>query len=124
MPGWLLVAFGGAIGSVVRYWTMDWVARRTGLLFPYGTLAVNVAGSLAMGALIGLLVHYTPPQAGNLRLFVAVGILGGFTTFSAFSLDTVSLIERGQWSAAALYIALSIMLCIAATFIGLAIVRG
>lgn len=124
MPSWLLIFLGGGTGSVFRFYVMGWVAQRAGLAFPYGTLTVNILGSVAMGLFIGWLARYAPPNAHDLRTLIAVGFLGGFTTFSAFSLDTVSLIERGQWGAAALYIALSIILCVGGLFAGLLLTRG
>lgn len=124
MPAWLLVFIGGGVGSVSRYWLSGAVARWLGLAFPYGTLAVNLLGSAAMGLLIGWLAKQLPEQAQQLRTLLAVGFLGGFTTFSAFSLDTVTLIERGQMGTAALYVALSIILCVGGLFAGLAVTRG
>lgn len=124
MPAWLLVFIGGGAGSVSRYLLSGAVTRGLGLAFPYGTLAVNLLGSAAMGLLIGWLARQMPEQAQQLRTLLAVGFLGGFTTFSAFSLDTVTLIERGQWSLAALYVALSIVLCVGGLFAGLAVTRG
>jgi fluoride exporter len=124
MPAWMLVALGGALGSVARYKMMGWVTQRTNLLFPYGTFAVNIAGSFAVGLLAGWLAHNTLQNGQAVRTFLVVGFLGGFTTFSAFSLDTVTLIERGQWGITGLYIALSVILCIAGTFAGFAVMRG
>lgn len=124
MPAWLLVFLGGGIGAVFRFYVMGWVAQRTNLVFPYGTLTVNILGSVAMGLLVGWLARYCPPNAQDLRTLIAVGFLGGFTTFSAFSLDTVTLIERGQWGAAAVYTALSIILCVGGLFAGLYLTRG
>jgi multicomponent K+:H+ antiporter subunit D len=85
---------------------------------------VNLVGSLAMGLLIGWLARSLPAWAAEARLFVAVGVLGGFTTFSAFSLDTITLIERGAWDQAGLYILLSVVLCLAGLYCGLLMTRG
>lgn len=114
MPGILYVAAGGAIGAVGR-WLLS-------AALPHGTLSVNIIGSLLMGVLIGLLARYGD-GAANLRLFLAVGVLGGFTTFSAFSLEAVSMIERGEWAATAVYIASSVVLSIAGLFGGLWLIR-
>lgn len=120
---WLYVALGGAFGAVSRYGFMSVIGRRLGDAFPYGTLAVNVLGSFAMGALVALLARYLPPVQHEIRSFVAVGFLGAFTTFSAFSLDVVVLYERGQWGAALAYIALSVTACVAALALALYLFR-
>ncbi|MGB1540222.1 MAG: fluoride efflux transporter CrcB [Rickettsiales bacterium] len=115
----LMVALGGAVGASARYLAMAAIGRRLGDGFPYGTLAVNVLGSLAMGLLVGALARFLPENSHEIRTFVAVGVLGSFTTFSTFSLDVVTLIERGQISAALGYIALSLVACVAGLAIGL-----
>ncbi|MGP1356939.1 fluoride efflux transporter CrcB [Roseicyclus sp.] len=118
----LQVALGGAIGAVLRYATGVGLVRLFGQTpFPLGVLTVNVIGSLAMGLFIGLaaqrgLAHLSP--------FVATGILGGFTTFSAFSLEAVTLWERGALGLAALYVTANVVLSIAALFAGLALSRS
>lgn len=116
------VAIGGAAGAVARHALGLGVARLwPGLGWPVATLAVNVLGGLAMGLLIGWL-----DQAGGderLRLLLGVGLLGGFTTFSAFSLETVQLIERRDGLAAGLYVALSVVLSVAAVMLGLWLMR-
>lgn len=124
MPAWLLVFIGGGTGAVGRYLVSGAVGRWLGISFPYGTLAVNLLGSAAMGLLIGWLAQTQLSHAPQLRTLLAVGFLGGFTTFSAFSLETVMLFERGQWGAAALYVALSIVLCVGGLVAGLAVTRG
>jgi CrcB protein len=121
-PAVLQVALGGAIGASLRYLAGLWAVRLVGHTpFPVAILAVNVVGCLAMGLFIGAaaqrgLTHLSP--------FVATGILGGFTTFSAFSLEAVTLWERGDLAAAALYVTLSVVLSILALFAGLWIARG
>lgn len=120
---WLYIALGGAGGAVSRYWLMSAVGRRWGDMFPYGTLLTNVLGSFAMGALVALLARYLPPHQHEIRAFVAVGFLGAFTTFSTFSLDVITLYERGQWGAACAYMALSLIACVAALAAGLYIFR-
>jgi CrcB protein len=118
----LLVAVGGAIGSVCRYLVAVGAMRLFGPDFPWGTLAVNVAGSLLMGMFVEMLaLRFDGSQA--LRLFVAVGFLGGFTTLSSFSLDAYVLWERGAVAAAAGYVAASLVLSLAGLVAGLSIVR-
>jgi CrcB protein len=115
----LLVALGGAVGAVARYGVGVWSLRRFGGGWPVGTLAVNVVGGLLMGALAGWLALRGGEGAERWRLLLGVGVLGGFTTFSAFSLETALLLERGRWSAACLYMAASVVLSVAALFAGL-----
>jgi CrcB protein len=118
----LQVALGGAIGAVLRHATGVGLGRVFGpTSFPLGVLTVNVVGSFAMGLFVGLaaqrgLAHLSP--------FVATGILGGFTTFSAFSLEAVTLWERGAPGLAALYVTANVVLSIAALFAGLALSRS
>lgn len=116
------VALGGAIGAVLRYVTGIGLVRMFGhTAMPLGVLTVNVAGSLAMGLFIGLAAHrgFT-----HLSPFVATGILGGFTTFSAFSLEAVTLYERGAVGLAAFYVLANVVFSIAALFAGLALSRS
>ncbi len=120
----LLVAAGGAIGASCRHLFGMVAMRLFGTGFPYGTLGVNILGSFMMGALIAWLAFRAEGAGQDLRLFVATGVLGGFTTFSAFSLETVLLWERGEAGLAALYIALSVMLSVAGLAGGLALVRS
>jgi len=119
----LLVALGGAFGSICRYLVGVGAGRLLGSDFPFGTMIVNVVGSFVMGLFIELLaVKFDGSE--SLRLFVAVGILGGFTTLSSFSLDSVVLFERGAIGAAALYVGGSIVLSLAALVAGLHFVRA
>jgi CrcB protein len=118
----LAVALGGAVGAVLRYKTVGWVAHLMGHGFPWGTLVVNVVGSFAMGALIEL-GALKLNLSGEMRAFLAVGLLGAFTTFSTFSLDVATLWERGAVMATGAYIAASVALSILALFAGLAFVR-
>ena len=115
------VALGGAIGSALRYLTNLAALRLLGTGFPWGTAVVNVVGSFAMGLLAVLLLERT----GNSRLapFLMTGVLGGFTTFSAFSLDALRLVEEGHMDSAVYYIAGSVALSIAALMIGMALAR-
>lgn len=124
MQAFLLVGAGGAIGSMARYGMSVLVGRFWTAGFPLATLLVNIVGSLLMGVLIGVLARTTPQMSSEIRLFVAVGVLGGFTTFSSFSLDTIVLIERGALAQALLYVALSVVICLAGLYLGLLITRG
>lgn len=119
----LLVALGGAVGSVCRYLVGVGALRLMGPSFPWGTLAVNVAGSFAIGILAELIVARFGASA-ELRLLLITGFLGGFTTFSAFALDAVTLIERGASLAAATYLILSIGASIAAAIAGIGLMRS
>ncbi len=121
--GYVIVFFGGGLGAALRHGVNMFAARLLGTAFPYGTLFINVVGSLAMG----LIAEYLALKAGlpqRWRLFLMTGILGGFTTFSAFSLESALLYERGQLMLAAVYVVASVVLAIAALFAGLAIVRA
>lgn len=118
----LLAACGGAIGAAGRFLVGVGATRTFGVAFPWGTLIVNVLGSLAMGLLVGFLSTRLVASE-SLRVFLAVGVLGGFTTFSAFSLDFVALVERKAHGAAALYAGGSVCLSIAALLCGLWLAR-
>jgi len=119
MNAYLLVGIGGALGSVARYGSGVLVGKAWTSSFPLATLLINIIGSLAMGLLVGYLARTTPAWQADARLFVAVGVLGGFTTFSAFSLDTIAMIERGEIGLALLYVLLSVVVAIAALYAGL-----
>ena len=123
MNPYLLVAIGGALGSMARYGTGVLVGQAWSASFPLGTMLINIVGSLAMGLLIGYLVRTTPAWQADARLFVAVGVLGGFTTFSSFSLDAVSMLERGELGLALFYVLGSVIIGIAALFAGLVVMR-
>ncbi len=122
MQALLAVAAGGMIGSVARYLVGIQATRWFGHGFPYGTLAVNILGSFAMGVLVELMALAWNASLPA-RLFLTVGVLGGFTTFSSFSLDVVVLFERKAWLACALYLAASVTVSILALFAGLALMR-
>jgi CrcB protein len=116
---YLWVALGGALGSVVRFGCSGIAARWLGVGFPYGTLFVNVVGSFSIGLLGTLALGGDRPMAStDARAFVIVGVLGGFTTFSSFSLETLNLARGGNLSAAATNIALSLVLCLIAVWLG------
>jgi CrcB protein len=123
MNAWIAIAVGGGIGSLARHFLSTAVQSAVGGAFPWGILAVNVLGGLAMGVVVALGAHKLS-LAPELRAFLTAGFLGGFTTFSAFSLDTALLIERGDWSAAAAYAAGSVLLSVGALFAGLWLVRA
>ncbi len=123
MQSVLIVALGGAAGAASRHMVGMWAMRLMGTGFPWGTLTVNIAGSFAMGVFIEILALRF--QGSNeLRLLVATGFLGGFTTFSAYSLDAVTLWERGEAGLAAAYVVISVIASIGALFLGLALVRS
>jgi CrcB protein len=115
------VAIGGAIGAIARYMTNIGLLRLIGPGFPWGTLTVNVVGSFLMGLAWVLL-----DVRGAMRFapLVMTGVLGGFTTFSAFSLDAVTMVERGQAGLGLIYVAVSVAASIAALFAGVLIARG
>ncbi|MFZ5593135.1 MAG: fluoride efflux transporter CrcB [Pseudomonadota bacterium] len=118
----LAVAAGGALGSVLRFWMSTWVHGITGRGFPYGTLAVNVLGSFVMGLLCVLLIDKLNVSL-EWRAALLTGVLGGFTTFSSFSMETLTLFEMGEPFKASLYILLSIAVCLAATWVGVVVAR-
>jgi CrcB protein len=125
MNAFLLVFLGAGIGGALRHGVNLGCARLCGTAFPWGTLTVNVVGSFVMGALAGWLAFKAEHGWSQpLRLFLTTGVLGGFTTFSAFSLDAVLLWERGQGGLAAVYVAASVAASIAGLVAGLALVRA
>lgn len=116
---YLWVAAGSALGGASRHWVSGFLAQRLGERFPFGTLCVNVTGSF----IIGLLAAFTLPEsrlllARSSRLFLMVGVLGGFTTFSSFSLQTLNLARDGEWLYAALNVAGSVALCLLGVWLG------
>ncbi|MBU1306220.1 MAG: fluoride efflux transporter CrcB [Alphaproteobacteria bacterium] len=120
----VLVGAGGALGAMSRYGLSVLIGRLWPTEFPLATLSINIIGSVLMGVLIGLLSRFMPPQQAELRLFLAVGALGGFTTFSSFSLDTIVLIERGDIIQAGAYVLLSVVVCLIGLYLGLLVTRG
>jgi fluoride exporter len=125
MQSFLLVFLGAGIGGSLRHAVNLGCARFCGIAFPWGTLTVNVLGSFIMGALVGWLAFKAGEGSSQpLRLFLATGILGGFTTFSAFSLDAVLIWERGDAGVAAAYVAASVLLSVGGLVAGLALVRA
>lgn len=121
MPDTFLVMAGGAIGAGLRFHSTRWIGGLFGTSWPGGTLAVNLIGGLAMGVLAGMLQR--KGLADGWRLFFGVGILGGFTTFSAFSLEMMVLIQNGRWIDGAAYAALSVAGSVLMLALGLHLVR-
>lgn len=124
MTRFLLVAAGGALGAMARYGLGTMAGRLAPQsAWPWGTFCANLIGGLLMGLLAGWLALRGGAQQETVRLFAAVGVLGGFTTFSAFSLETALMIERRELAMAAVYVAGSVMLAVGALFAGLFIAR-
>ena len=116
------VGAGGAVGSVLRYTLTNVVGRAMGTAFPYGTVIVNVMGSF----LIGLLYVWLMERVGarpEMRAFLIVGVLGGFTTFSSFSLETVTLLMQESYAKAVANVVLSVLLCVGCTWLGIQLAR-
>jgi len=119
MSMYFWVAVGSALGGVGRYWCSGLVARHFGETFPWGTLAVNVLGSFVIGFFATLTAPDGRVFIGAVpRQFVMAGVLGGYTTFSAFSLQTLNLIAGGEWLKGAGYVVLSVVLCLVAVWLG------
>lgn len=119
----MYVALGGAVGAVGRYGVSILVTSIAGFGFPYGTLCVNIIGSLVLGIFIEVSALAWSPSH-EIRTFIVVGILGSFTTFSMFSLDVVSLMTRGETVPALIYIASSVLLSIGAIWLGIMVTRA
>lgn len=117
-----LVALGGAVGAVGRYLMSGFIGKLAGAGFPYGTLAVNILGGFLMGILIAIITKYGD-GAKNIHLLLATGVLGGFTTFSAFSLEVVNMFEQGNIALAIIYIASSVLGACLALWCGLILVK-
>lgn len=117
------IAAGSALGGISRYLVGGMVQRILDTTFPAGTLVVNLTGSF----LLGLFLRYaleTPTLTPELRAFLTIGFCGGYTTFSTFSYETVALLEDGEWTRAAVYVALSVLLALGATLLGFLVARG
>ena len=119
----LFVAVGGAFGSVARYVLNDRVRAVLGTGWPSGIFTINVLGGLLMGCLVGILAHRGGTDQERWRVLIGVGVLGGFTTFSSFSLDVALMIERRAYGQAALYSLASVVVSVAALFAGLMLMR-
>lgn len=121
MQLYLVIALGGALGSVARYWLNTLISAEVGSTFPWGTLLINVTGSFAIGFFAVLTAADGRFVAGNsTRQFFMTGICGGYTTFSAFSLQTLNLARDGEWLRAGAYTAASVIACLAAVWLGCA----
>ena len=120
---YLIVFLGGGLGAAARLGVNVNAARLVGIAFPYGTLFINVTGSFVMG-LIGGYFALKGQASQEVRMFLTTGILGGYTTFSAFSMETAMLYERGEVAASATYAVASVALSVGALFAGLAVVRA
>jgi CrcB protein len=123
VTGFVIVFIGGGLGAALRHGVNLLSARLFGTAFPWHTFIENVSGSLVMGLLAGYFAFKADPSSQHWRLFLTTGILGGYTTFSAFSLDTMVLYERGETALAALYVLASVALAIGGLFAGVALVR-
>ena len=125
MATWFWVALGGALGSMARFWLAAAVASLTGPQFPWGTMLINVLGSFVIG-LFGALTGSRGPVSvpPDIRIFVMVGVCGGFTTFSSFSLQTLELLQSGELLWAGAYILGSVVLCLLAVWIGALLGQG
>ena len=119
----IYVAFGGAVGSLLRYACGDLVSRYNTTEFPFGTFAINITGSLLMGVWIAVAAMLAPAKAKDLHLLIAVGALGGFTTFSTFSLDLFQIAMRGEYVQTALYALGSVLLSLLALVAGMFLVK-
>jgi CrcB protein len=124
MQAYVLVGLGGALGAMGRFGLGNVIGRVWSSGFPLATLLVNILGAVAMGLFIGLLSRMMPAWGEAARLFFAVGVLGGFTTFSSFSLETVLLPERGELLGATTYVLLSVVVCVLGLYLGLLVTRG
>lgn len=122
LSNFLIVGIGGAIGSMMRHGAGLLFLKAGWTNFPWSTLTINLLGSFCIGLIVGWLAD-VQNWSEEIRLFAVVGILGSFTTFSAFSLESVLLFERGQYLYAAFYVAASVILSIATTFLGLFLIR-
>ncbi|HEY7203956.1 MAG TPA: CrcB family protein [Methylomirabilota bacterium] len=122
MTRFVLICFGGAVGTGARYLLGGLAVRWLGPDFPYGTMFINVLGSFLIGTIqqVGLTTLWIPE---TLRLVLAIGVMGGFTTYSSFSYETIRLVEAGSWAAAAAYVGLTTGLCLGGCTAGLALGR-
>ncbi|MCB1925576.1 MAG: fluoride efflux transporter CrcB [Gammaproteobacteria bacterium] len=118
----LAIAAGGAIGALLRFWASNGVYALLGRGFPYGTLVVNVLGSLAMGYLYIVMIERAA-LAPEWRAFALVGLLGAFTTFSTFSIETLTLIEQASYAKALTNMVVSVLACVGAAFVGVVLAR-
>lgn len=113
-----LIFVGAGLGGLCRYWISNGIHGLVGRHFPYGTLFVNASGSLVMGFLFVIILERFADNSEALRAFLLIGFLGGYTTFSSFSIETVNLFESGAWLSAVLNSLLSVVICLSLTWIG------
>lgn len=121
------ILLGGALGSLARFGLVSWVDSRADSAFPWGTLLVNVTGSFVIGLIAGLVGPNSPlatPLSEEAVAFLLIGICGGFTTFSAFSLQNIVLLQNGQWALSAAYTVGSVLVCLVGTAAGMALVAA
>ena len=116
------VALGSAVGGVTRYLLASYIQRHTGSTFPLGTLVINITGSLLLGFLLRYALD-TPAVSPEVRVLLTTGFCGGYTTFSTFSVDAMTLIEEGDWPRAALYVTLSVAVSLVGAAAGIALAR-
>jgi len=118
-----LISLGGALGTAARYLLSVWLLRTLGPAFPYGTLAVNVIGSFLLGVIMqaGLDTTILSPTA---RVVLGTGVMGGFTTYSTFNYETLQYLQEGAWAMASLNVATTLLVCLAAGALGVAVARG
>lgn len=122
MENFLLIGLGGFIGANVRYWVSGWVADHLGQIFPWGTMMVNVSGACLLAVFYGWSANHLSLDP-RVRLMIAVGFFGAYTTFSTYSNETVALMQNGDWIGMATNILGTNLLCIAGAWIGLALGR-
>ena len=122
MQSYMLVFLGGGIGAAARYWLSGLIHERLGSGFPYGTLVVNIMGCFIIGLVMGSMQERFLSHP-SLRLFLTIGILGGFTTFSSFSYETIAMLKDGEIAFASLNILASVLCCISGTWVGLIVGR-
>jgi len=122
VPLYAWVAIGSAAGGVIRFLLGTLIQQKTGSTFPVGTLAINVSGSLVLGFLVRYALA-TPAIGPEIRALLTAGLCGGYTTFSTFSYESVALIEEGDYHRAAWYVGLSVVLSLAATFVGIGLAK-
>ena len=117
-----LISLGGALGTAARYLLSVWLLRTLGPAFPYGTLAVNVIGSLLLGVIMQA-GGDTSPLSPTTRLVLGTGVMGGFTTYSAFNYETLQYVQQGAWATAGLYVATTLLVCLGAGALGVLAAR-
>jgi len=113
-----MVGIGGALGSILRFWLSSYIGSRMGHRFPYGTLVVNITGSFLIGLILAMLIARTD-WSPNWRYLIPIGFIGGYTTFSAFTYETLRTMQDGQFGLALLYVAVSVIVGLAAVWGGL-----